>query len=269
MASGNARLVSSLSWVCRPTAGSRERGAAIARRAWVRAPTAVTMAVAVPATTVEVACSMQVRSPTGVAGVASVCLGTGSDSPVSDDSSTSTSAAWMSRASAGTTSPGRTSMTSPGRSARAGTVCAPPSGIRTRAGASCTANRRCNNRSARMRCVAAKAALPVNTEPTSAASTGEPSTALAADPTARTGVNGSDNSSRMARAKSATARLTAAPAALAVPDAAVASRERGTVAVCGAGGGRAARTSSTDIACHSAASVAGGGDADSAVRASR
>ena len=203
-----------------PTAGSREqrrhRAAGLDR-----APTTVTMAVAVPATTVDGVqhagsfADQRRRRRLGL-------LGHRQRLPVSDDSSTSTSAASMNRASAGTTSPGRTSMTSPGRSARAGTVCAPPSGIRTRAGASCTANRRCSNRSARMRCVAAKAALPVNTEPTSAASTGEP--APRSPPIRQPGPASTDRTTHhaWARAKSATARLTAAPAALAVPDAAVA-----------------------------------------------
>jgi hypothetical protein len=47
--------------------------------------------------------------------------------------------------------------------------------------------------------------FPVSTDPTSTASTGEPSTALAADPSASTGVSGSDNSARTAWRKCQTA----------------------------------------------------------------
>src|SRR6201995_278823 len=62
---------------------------------------------------------MQRRSARSAPGVDSTCFSTGSDSPVSVDSSASRSSSSISRASAGTTSWVRTSITSPGRSCAA------------------------------------------------------------------------------------------------------------------------------------------------------
>lgn len=156
---------------------------------------------------------MQARSASGAPGVGSVCLETGSDSPVNVDSSTSTLDACNSRASAGTTSSAWTSMMSPGRSRLAGTFsrrCSSSGPSRRRAGGSCTASRRFRMRSACSCCSADSAALSNSTLLTRKASSGEPSNALAAAPVASIGVIGSDRLSRISAVKSRTRRNDAA-----------------------------------------------------------
>ncbi len=151
---------------------------------------------------------MHARSASGAPGVGSVCLATGSDSPVSVDSSTSTLDACNSRASAGITSSARTSMMSPGRSRAAGTFsrrCSSRGPKRRRAGGSWTASSRFRVRSACSCCSADKAALTRRTLPTRTASSAEPSRALATAPVASIGVIGSDRSPRISSAKSRTA----------------------------------------------------------------
>jgi hypothetical protein len=99
------------------------------------------------------------------------------------------------------------------------------------------------------------------TEPTKTASIGDPNTALAAEPTASTGVTGSESSSRMASTKSATARLTAVPAdptVFVAAAAVLANRDRGSEIGRGGGGGSTPRTCPTDMACHSWTSERGG-----------
>ena len=90
-------------------------------------------------------------------------------------------------------------MTSPGVSSAAAIDTGPPeSDASRRAGASWPDSSRSSSSSARSRCTADSTALPIITEPTRTASTGEPRTALAAAPVARIGVSGSANSVRAA-----------------------------------------------------------------------
>ena len=126
-----------------------------------------------------------------------------------------------------------------------------------------------SRRSARTCWDAANTALPVSTDPTRMASTGEPSIALAADPTARTGVSGSESSSRTAVASSRASRI-AAPAVLSTNPAearAVDANRDGDGAGRSAGGGNVSRTCSTGIACHCWVGVGAGAEAESTPRA--
>ncbi|SGO70533.1 Uncharacterised protein [Mycobacterium tuberculosis] len=90
----------------------------------------------------------------------------------------------------------------------------------------------------------------MSTEPTITASTGEPNTALAIAPSASIGVNGSDNSARTALVNCQSAFKGAW--VICAPRFAVcrppASARAGA---CSSGDGKALRTCSTDIACHS------------------
>ena len=86
----------------------------------LRAPVAVTSARAWPATT-------RVPANTVPAVALSACLATGSDSPLSRDSSTRRSLDRISRASAGTRSPSASSMRSPTTSSVPATRCRSPS----------------------------------------------------------------------------------------------------------------------------------------------
>ncbi|MHC3368518.1 hypothetical protein ACYAFX_15210 [Rhodococcus aetherivorans] len=112
-----------------------------------------------------------------------------------------------------------------------------------------------------------------NTDPTSTASSGEPSTALAAEPVARTGVSGSDSSVRTARVKSTAEPTGRVPTRRTTRTARVRVRTRqpessaGKNNSSGDGAGRSAHTSATDSACQSWAERGGGSGAASAVRA--
>ena len=75
-----------------------------------------------------------------------------------------------------------------------------------RAGGTCCASSSFSRLSARSRWLAASTEFPVSTEPTRTASTGEPNIALAAEPSASTGVSGSDNSACTALTNCQTAR---------------------------------------------------------------
>ena len=119
---GSAMCVISASLAWTPAAGAALPAARLARPACVDSPVATTTAYPDPASTVVPSKAMQVRSGTGAPGVASTSLSTGTDSPVSVDSSTSRSQAASSRASAGTTSDDCSAITSPGASRGAGAL---------------------------------------------------------------------------------------------------------------------------------------------------
>src|SRR3546814_8170029 len=68
---------------------------------------------------------MHRRSASGIPGVGSVCLSTGRDSPVNDDSSTSSDSTLNRRQSAGTMSPDSIATTSPSSSASAAVSTVP------------------------------------------------------------------------------------------------------------------------------------------------
>ena len=252
---GSTRSVRLLSCACRPTCDALAGVRAPARPASVASPTAVTIAAAVPVRIVVPANTMQARSLSGAPGVGDVCLLTGSDSPVSEDSSTSTPDASTSLPSAGTTSPGPISITSPGRNRDASTrsVTRRSGGPATRcAGGSPAASNRFSRRSACRRCTADSAALPASTDPTSTASIGDPSRALAADPVARTGVSGSDSSVRIARPKSQanpTGHAVSRPIASTGVSTRFTDRRRETAASSSLRAGSSRRTSGTGISC--------------------
>ncbi|AMD53554.1 hypothetical protein ATO49_00415 [Mycolicibacterium fortuitum subsp. fortuitum DSM 46621 = ATCC 6841 = JCM 6387] len=158
-------------------------------------------------------------------------------------------------------------MMSPGRRLVAATLSypvAPPGSSTTRrAGGSWTASNRLNNRSARTCWVAANRALPVSTDPTRIASIGEPSIALAAEPTASTGVSGSDSSERNAVASSVSGRGTTCCHCRAGP---CPRRESSSTARASA---IRLRTCSGVIACQSSTGTALGAASSRAPRASQ
>ncbi len=201
MVSGSALRVSSCNRAWTPAAGGVRAARWTARADSVSSPVSTTTARACPATTVVPSKTMQLRSATAALGVGAVCLSTGSDSPVSADSSTSRPSSHSSRASAGTTSSAPSSMTSPGCSLAASTVRGAASGVpaRTRALRFCSSSSPDSARSARSRWTPPTRALRSRAPRTRRASTAEPRMAEAAEPTARTGVSGSSSSPRTAR----------------------------------------------------------------------
>ncbi len=235
---------------------------------------------------------MQTRSASSAPGVAWVCLSTAADSPVKLASSTSKPSSPSSRASAGTTSPGCRSITCPGRSPLAGTVRTAPAAassccsawcrasagapssvlpegtVWTRRAGSCWSSSSARSAwSARSRWVPLTSAFAASTPPTSRASVGDPITADAAAPVARTGVSGSASSARTLRASA----LTGERAAAGTPSRPRTARPRPAgavgVAVPGAGRGSRLRTSSGSRACHGVCSTASGGGRRSTWRA--
>ena len=92
-------------------------------------PVAVTTARALPAVTRQPEKTMFTRSPTGASSSVrtSASFSAGSDSPVSEDSSTARPVASMRRASAGTRSPVLRRTTSPGTTAEVSTSVRAPS----------------------------------------------------------------------------------------------------------------------------------------------
>ncbi len=89
-------------------------------------PLATTTAVASPAATAEPSNSIEVRSATAAAKDGAALLGTGSDSPVKLDSSTSRDRASTIRQSADTVSPARSRIRSPATRWRASTRASSP-----------------------------------------------------------------------------------------------------------------------------------------------
>ena len=98
----------------------------------VRAPVDTTTPRPLPAcTTVPISAHPDSSASAVPAGVGSLYLSTGSDSPVSTDSSHSRPLTSSSRTSAGTTSPSRNSITSPGTNSVTSTLAGCPSRITT------------------------------------------------------------------------------------------------------------------------------------------
>src|SRR5207237_6052183 len=88
----------------------------------VAGDSATTVPTALPAATVVPSYSMELRSATGTSQTGVGDFGTGRDSPVREDSSTSRAVASIRRRSAGTTAPFSSSMTSPTTSSLTGTL---------------------------------------------------------------------------------------------------------------------------------------------------
>ncbi|MEZ5135459.1 MAG: hypothetical protein R2699_10500 [Acidimicrobiales bacterium] len=143
---------------------------------------------------------MHARSGTATPGVGRADLVTGSDSPVSVDSSTSRACASITRQSAGTRAPASSSSTSPTTTSSAGTSTTAPS-MRTRTSGALTASRSCSARSVCTRCAAPTSALTPTTPSTRPASVAEPTAADSAAPMPSNGVSGLASSSTVARSQ--------------------------------------------------------------------